>query len=73
MERLRGRLAQEVEVVQAEEASLAEYRSEMELLLQEKMAHVEELRQIHADINAVIPFLSLFSVYHCMFMMMIWY
>lgn len=53
MERLRGRLAQEVEVVQTEEASLAEYRAEMELLLQEKMAHVEELRQIHADINAV--------------------
>lgn len=25
----------------------------MELLLQEKMAHVEELRQIHADINAM--------------------
>jgi hypothetical protein len=25
----------------------------MELLQQEKMAHVEELRQIHADINAV--------------------
>lgn len=53
VERLRGRLAQEVEVVQTEEASLAEYRAEMELLLQEKMAHVEELRQIHADINAV--------------------
>ncbi|XP_071537230.1 zinc finger C4H2 domain-containing protein isoform X2 [Panulirus ornatus] len=53
VERLRGRLAQEVEVVQAEEASLAEYRAEMELLLQEKMAHVEELRQIHADINAM--------------------
>jgi hypothetical protein len=28
-------------------------RREMELLQQEKMAHVEELRQIHADINAV--------------------
>ncbi|XP_050711505.1 zinc finger C4H2 domain-containing protein-like isoform X2 [Eriocheir sinensis] len=53
VERLRGRLAQEVEVVQTEEASLAEYRAEMELLLQEKMAHVEELRQIHADINAM--------------------
>lgn len=25
----------------------------MDLLMQEKMAHVEELRQIHADINAV--------------------
>ncbi|XP_076038811.1 zinc finger C4H2 domain-containing protein [Oratosquilla oratoria] len=53
VERMRGRLATEVEVVQAEEASLAEYRAEMDLLLQEKMAHVEELRQIHADINAM--------------------
>lgn len=25
----------------------------MDLLMQEKMSHVEELRQIHADINAV--------------------
>lgn len=32
---------------------LAEYRRELELLMQEKMSHVEELRQIHADINAV--------------------
>lgn len=53
VERLRNRLASEVEAVQVEEASLAEYRAEMEQLLQEKMAHVEELRQIHADINAV--------------------
>jgi len=30
-----------------------EYRRELELLQQEKMAHVEELRQIHADINAL--------------------
>lgn len=71
MERLRGRLAQEVEVVQTEEASLAEYRAEMELLLQEKMAHVEELRQIHADINAVsfhfrtIIAVSLFELQKC--------
>ena len=28
-------------------------RRELELLHQEKMAHVEELRQIHADINAM--------------------
>lgn len=53
VERIRSRLAAEVEAVQVEEASLAEYRAEMDQLLQEKMAHVEELRQIHADINAV--------------------
>ena len=38
---------------EAESKCLAEYRREMELLQQEKMAHVEELRQIHADINAM--------------------
>ncbi|CAB3254333.1 unnamed protein product [Arctia plantaginis] len=32
---------------------LAQYKREMELLQQEKMSHVEELRQIHADINAM--------------------
>ncbi|KAA0191227.1 hypothetical protein HAZT_HAZT001664 [Hyalella azteca] len=53
VERLRCRLAAEVEAVQVEEASLADYKAEMEQLLQEKMAHVEELRQIHADINAM--------------------
>ena len=36
-----------------EERNLEEYRQELELLLQEKMAHVEELRLIHADINQV--------------------
>lgn len=47
------RLIREVENGDAEEKCLSEYRREMELLLQEKMSHVEELRQIHADINAV--------------------
>uniref|UniRef100_A0A6A7FRE6 Zinc finger C4H2 domain-containing protein-like n=2 Tax=Hirondellea gigas TaxID=1518452 RepID=A0A6A7FRE6_9CRUS len=53
VERLRNRLASEIEAVQVEEASLAEYRAEVDQLLQEKMAHVEELRQIHADINSM--------------------
>lgn len=30
------------------------------MLLQEKMSHVEELRQIHADINAVRYIASMF-------------
>lgn len=47
------RLIREVENGDSEEKCLSEYRREMELLLQEKMSHVEELRQIHADINAV--------------------
>lgn len=53
MDKLKNRIIREVENTDAEEKSLGEYRREMELLLQEKMSHVEELRQIHADINAV--------------------
>ena len=53
LEKLRLRLLHDVENVEAEDKCLAEYRREMELLQQEKMAHVEELRQIHADINAM--------------------
>ena len=53
LERLKQRLLQEVKTAENEEKNLREFRQEMELLLQEKMAHVEELRQIHADINAV--------------------
>jgi hypothetical protein len=54
MLKTKERLLDEIENCRKEERCLADYRSEMELLMQEKMAHVEELRQIHADINAVI-------------------
>lgn len=53
LEKLRLRLLHEVESYESESKCLNEYRREMELLQQEKMAHVEELRQIHADINAM--------------------
>lgn len=53
LEKLKQRLRQEVDATESEERCLGEYKQEMELLLQEKMAHVEELRQIHADINVM--------------------
>jgi len=53
MQKLKERLFDEVENSRKEERCLADYRAEMDMLMQEKMAHVEELRQIHADINAV--------------------
>ncbi|XP_077975898.1 zinc finger C4H2 domain-containing protein-like [Styela clava] len=37
----------------SEEKCLADYQTEIELLIQEKMAHVEELRLIHTDINTM--------------------
>ncbi|KAM0734763.1 Zinc finger C4H2 domain-containing protein [Formica fusca] len=53
LEKLKQRIIQEVEQTEQEEKCLLEYKQEMDLLMQEKMAHVEELRQIHADINAM--------------------
>lgn len=53
MEKLKARILQEVEVKDREEKCLLDYKQEMEALTQEKMAHVEELRQIHSDINSV--------------------
>ena len=53
LEKIRMRLLHDLESYEGEEKCLAEYRKELELLQQEKMAHVEELRQIHSDINAV--------------------
>jgi hypothetical protein len=53
MEKVRARLHQEVELKNVEDRNLEEYRQEIELLQQEKMAHVEELRLIHADIHQV--------------------
>lgn len=53
LEKMKQRILQEVEQTEQEEKCLLEYKQEMDLLMQEKMAHVEELRQIHADINAV--------------------
>lgn len=58
------RIIREVENGDAEEKCLSEYRREMEMLHQEKMSHVEELRQIHADINAVN---IVYSVYFLLF------
>ncbi|XP_031332457.1 zinc finger C4H2 domain-containing protein-like isoform X3 [Photinus pyralis] len=53
LEKLKTRILLEVEALDQEEKCLSEYKQEMDLLLQEKMSHVEELRQIHADINAM--------------------
>lgn len=51
LEKLKVKIIKEVKISDDEEKCLDEYRKEMEHLLEEKMSHVEELRQIHADIN----------------------
>ena len=53
LEKIKARLRVEFEQTENEGHCLDDYKAEMDLLLQEKMAHVEELRLIHADINLV--------------------
>lgn len=53
LEKLKSMIIQEVECSDQEDKNIQDYKKEMESLVQEKMAHVEELRQIHADINAM--------------------
>jgi len=53
MEKLKSQLIQELDAAEKEGKLLKDYKAEMEALLHEKMAHVEELRLIHADINLV--------------------
>ena len=64
LEKIKQRIFQEVEQTEQEDKCLMEYKQEMDLLMQEKMAHVEELRQIHADINAV-SICSNFAIVWC--------
>lgn len=53
LESLRKQLKSEVNDTHDEEKCLSEYKREMESLISEKMAHVEELRQIHTDIQSM--------------------
>lgn len=53
LDKLKSQLILELDVAEKESKLLTDYKAEMEALLHEKMAHVEELRLIHADINLV--------------------
>ena len=53
LESVRHSLSEELSSLTSEERGLAEYRAELDLLLAEKLRHVEQLRQIHSDINMV--------------------
>ena len=46
-------LKEEATSLRQEEENMKEYKSELDLLLAEKLHHVEILRQIHSDINMV--------------------
>jgi hypothetical protein len=52
-QRLQNHLQQHSDLVTRENQVLREFRKELDLLVQERMSHIEELRLIHADINIV--------------------
>ena len=53
LQRIKTKLSQEVDCIENETKSLASFKSELELLIQEEKAHMEELRQIQIDIETV--------------------
>lgn len=52
-QRLQSHLHQNTDLVTRENQVLREFRKELDMLVQERMSHIEELRLIHADINIV--------------------
>ena len=58
---VKNKIVDEIQKKNHEEKLLTEYKHELELLNQEKMSHVEELRIIHGEINLVFFFYLLKS------------
>ena len=56
LQRVKAKLVQEVDTIESETKCLESFQNELNLLVQEKMAHLEELRQIQHDISVVREF-----------------
>lgn len=50
---LKNKIKQSLQLSQTEEKDLADFKREKEMLIEEKMALIEELRQINGDINSM--------------------
>jgi hypothetical protein len=53
LQTIQTHLNQNTDLMTRENQVLREFRKELDLLIQERMSHIEELRLIHADINIV--------------------
>ena len=53
MQNLKSKLMQEVELIESETKCVNNFQMELDMLIQEKLAHLEELRQIQNDILTV--------------------
>ena len=56
LQKIKAKLVQEVELVESESKCVKNFQIELDLLIQEKIAHLEELRQIQNDILTVRDF-----------------
>ena len=61
LQKIKQRLKQELTTVEDETKCVENFHSELELLCQEKLAQVEELKQIQNDIDEVCSFSRYFS------------
>lgn len=66
LQRIKSRIAQDVDSIEYESKSLLEFKTELELLVQEEKSHLEELRQIQSDIQMVI-FLNILAWHYTWF------
>ncbi len=53
LQNLKTKLMQEVELIESETKCVSNFQMELDMLIQEKLAHLEELRQIQNDILTV--------------------
>ncbi len=53
LQSIQTHLNQNTDLITRENQVLREFRKELDMLVQERMSHIEELRLIHADINIV--------------------
>ncbi|PIK42418.1 putative zinc finger C4H2 domain-containing protein-like isoform X1 [Apostichopus japonicus] len=53
LEKLKVKVLEQCQEMKSEEGRFYDYKNELEVLEEERLAHVEELRQIHADMKAM--------------------
>lgn len=53
LQQVKSKLLEEVDAAETENKCLQNFQTELDLLVQEKLAHLEELRQIQNDIMTV--------------------
>lgn len=59
------KVLEQCQEMKSEEGRFYDYKNELEVLEEERLAHVEELRQIHADMKAVSELIVCCTVIGC--------